>query len=270
MRVESHGFQRVAVATATVVALTLTFMASSTYGAMLVDFLPQPASDDMPEFKWDGTTLTSGPGAFGTNFGVPGPGDGDELPEDQDVPGLQIVTPFVIGGQPGGVVNTDAGSTTFYDVTLDITTSHLATNEYGFYVVEELTGGQFEIWSTDPADDPGADVENPILLLAGLIDTAMIAGILHSDAGAVLSAEITYTDGRIYQAAQAMFGIQEITGSFSWSLLDINSPLSVTNGLLDSFEANGTGQFSGVPEPATMVLLVSGACMLAIRRRRRA
>ena len=143
---------------------------------------------------------------------------------------------------------------------------------HGMYVIQELTGGQFRIWSTDPAATPEHD---PTMLLAGTIDTAAIAGILHSDTGAVLSAEVTYTGGLIYQAALEQYFALGITGGFSWSLLDIDQPLSVTNDMLDSFKANGAGQFSGIadpeiPEPTTMALLGSAAWVLAIRRRRRA
>jgi len=286
MRVEPHGIQRVAVTAATVVALTLTFMASSAHGSLLVDFLPEPASPGTPEFIWwDGTALTIGPGAMGTGFPPPGggtdpgAGDGELLPQNQDIPGLQIVTPFVITGPtpPGGVVNVSAGSTTFYDVTLNITQPLAAAGApdtlYGVYVVQELTGGAFEVWSTDPIETTN-DVHNPTLLLAGTIEDAAIAGILHSDTGAVLSATITYTDGVIYEAALEQYYALGITGSFSWSLLDIDSPLSITGGTLDDFEANGTGQFSGIgdpiiPEPATLGLLGSGAWVLVMRRRRR-
>ncbi len=176
------------------------------------------------------------------------------------------------------MVNAAAGSTTFYDVTLDIITPLGAAGPpeslFGVYVVQELTGGEFELWSTDPVE-VGNDVHNPTLLLAGKIEAAAIAGILHSDIGAVLSAEITYTGGVIYEAALVQYYAYGITGSFSWSLLDIDSPLSITTtGTLADFEANGTGQFSGIgdpliPEPTTMALLGSAAWVLAIRRRRR-
>ena len=161
-----------------------------------------------------------------------------------------------------------AGSTTFYDVTLDITVPLTAAGApdtlYDVYVVQNLTGGAFELLSTDPGL-----TTDPTLLLAGTVETAAIAGILNSDTGAVLSATISYTGGVIYDAALEYYGASSLTGSFSWSLLDIDAPLSITGGMLDDFEANGTGQFSGVPEPATLVLLLSGACVVAMRRRRR-
>jgi len=241
--------------------------ATAAQGALLVDFLPEPASPGMPEFIWDGASLTTGPGAYGD-------GDGGDVPALQTPPGLQIVTPFVLGGLPGGVVDAAASSTTFYDVTLDITTPLVANGTpdalYGVYVVQELTGGEFRILSTDP----GQSVE-PTLLLAGTVETAAIAGILNSDTGAVLSATVTYSGGVIYEAALEQYFAQGITGSFSWSLLDIDAPLSITGGTLDDFVANGTGQFSGIgdpiiPEPATLALLGSGAWVLAMRRRRRA
>lgn len=256
-----------------IVAAMVLVSAAAAQASLLVDFLPQPASRDMPEFIWDGFALTSGSGAFGTGFG-PGAGDGDKLPEEQDIPGLQIVTPFVIDGLPGGVVNATAGSTTFYDVTLELTESPSADGRppnslFGIYIVQELTGGEFRILSTDPV---GGGEEDYVVLLAGTITNAMIAGILNSDTGAVLSADITYTDGAIYYAAMERCNSTCLKGSFSWSLLNVDKPLSIIEGTpdyLDEFVANGTGQFSGTPEPATLVLLLSGACVVAMRRKRR-
>jgi len=269
-----------------IVAAMVLVSVTAARASLLMDFLPEPASPDTPEFIWDGSSLTTGPGSFGSGFAPPGggtdpgAGDGEALPANQDVPGLQIVTPFVIDGPtpPGGVVNAPAGSTTFYDVTLEITAPLVTAGPpdtlYGVYVIQELSGGAFEVWSTDPIETTG-DVHNPTLLLAGTIEDAAIAGILHSDTGAVLSATVTYTDGAIYDAALEQYFALGITGSFSWSLLDVDLPLSITNDLLDSFEANGTGQFSGIgnpiiPEPATLALLGSGAWLLVMRRRRRA
>ena len=259
-----------------IVAVMVLVSVTAAQASLLVDFLPQPASEDMPEFIWDGSSLTTGPGAYGGGA-TPGVGDGDDGPELQPPPGLHIVTPFVIDSPtpPGGVVDVVAGSTTFYDVTLDITVPLTAAGApdtlYDVYVVQNLTGGAFELLSTDPGL-----TTDPTLLLAGTVETAAIAGILNSDTGAVLSATISYTGGVIYDAALEYYGASSLTGSFSWSLLDIDLPLSVVEGTpapdddyLNEFEANGTGQFSGTPEPATLVLLLGGSCVVAMRRRRR-
>jgi len=171
------------------IAAVALFAVPTAQAALLVDFMPEPASPLAPEFIWDGTSLTVGPGAVGSGFNNPNPGDGESAPQNQDVPGLEVVTPYEIGGVPGGVVNAVAGSTTFYDTTLEI--SPLAADGapgvmFGVFVAQKLQGGVFNIWSTDPVDVPETD--NPVLLLSGTIASASIAGILGSSTGAVLSA----------------------------------------------------------------------------------
>jgi len=247
--------------------------------------MPQPASPDLEEFIWwDGEALTVGGGALGTGFNDPGTSGDGELPvEDQEVPGLQITTPFAISG-PGSVPNPGTGTTTFYDVSLTITPLGAVGDPsamFGLFVVQKLSSGAFEIWSTDPDNSPN-EVEDPTLLLKGDITSASIAGIIGSDTGAVLSASIIYTDGLIYdaivaEAVAAGWQYDDIIGEFSWSLLDIDAPLAVDNPMdpdfLKPFVANGTGQFSGIgeppiPEPTTFALLGIGALVLAARRRR--
>jgi len=262
----------------TIAALTLCG-ATTARASLLVDFLPQPASDGIPEFDWDGQYLTVGPGAVGTGIPDPGaPGDGELAPELQDIPGLQITTPFVIPSLPGGAVRTVAGTTSFYDVTLDLEPLE-ADGAPGLlgaaFLAQKLLGGRFSIWTTDPvnAGTPGdPEVNDPVLLLSGAIANAGITGLIGSQAGAVLSAKVTYDDGAIYDAAAAEFGPGELVGSLSWTLLEIDPALSITAGRLAAFDANATGQFSGVviPEPATVALLcVLAPFVLRSRRRRK-
>ena len=287
MYIETHNVRRVAAIAVMAVVLTLTFITSSASASVIVTFMPEPASPDDPEFIWwDGEKLSVGPGAYGTGFGHPaypghpllpdpGSGDGDWDPALQNVPGLQIVTPFAINDLPGGVVNEPDASTDFYDVTLDIHAPLYADGPAqiiaGFYVIQQLGGSTFTLWSTDP-EETGADVHNPVPLLTGIINSAKIVGILNSGPGVALSADIDYTGGAIYDAARAQFNSYDLKGSLAWSLID--APLTFENGVLGDFEANGTGQFSGVgvtiiSEPATFLLLASGFCMQAMRRRRR-
>jgi len=290
MRSNASNGRTSSVRIAATIAAALAFTAVGAQAALLIDFMPAPASPNAPEFIWwNGQKLTVGDGALGTGFDdADVPGDGELPIAAQAVPGLQVTTPFEINGVPGGNVNVGAGSTTFYDASLTITPLEAVgapSAMFGIFVVQELGGGVFEIWSTDPDNSPNQEVEDPTLLLAGDIISASIAGILGSDTGAVLSANIRYTDGVIYDAiveAAAQLPppwYTDVTGDFSWSLLDVDSPLSISdNGndpdSLDPFIANGTGQFSGlgepvIPEPSTIALFSIGSMVIAARRRRR-
>jgi len=255
-------------------ALVLLGMSSAKAG-IIADFEPEPASPVLPELIWDGSELYEGPGAIGTGFGVAGPGDGELPTAVQDIPGLLLESPFTVAGVPGSEINTTTGATTFFDATLDIIpTAPGAANGLRFSgpavafagaVVQPLGAAAFEIWSTDPDESPGTDVENPVLLLGGTIDTAIVTGILGSSTGATLSATVTYTSGKIVDAAGSA-----LWGDLSWSLLDIQLPLEIDGATdrLRPFEGNAVGQFSGVPEPATLALLTFGAVGFLGRRRR--
>jgi len=249
-------------------AVAMGLSATVAQATILVNFIPEPASPATSEFEWDGSTLVDGPGALGTGFGNTDPGDGDDPVGSQDIPGLAMNTPFEISGVPGSIEGT--GNTTFYDTTLDILGSGLPEAGDAFpllgMITQPLGGGAFELWSTDPA--PG-DPDAPTLLLAGTVDTAFITGIAGSTTGATLSATVTYTDGVIYDAALATLLSAPLTGSFAWTLEDMSAPLTIGGSdRIEPFTANGTGQFSGIPEPGTLVLLGIGGLMMAARRRR--
>jgi len=264
-------------AVTTIVALTLCG-ASTARASLLVDFLPQPASDEIPEFIWDGDYLLIGPGAVGTGLPDPNvPGDGDLPPDQQSAGGLLITTPFVIPGLPGGEVRTTSGTTDFYDVTLEfepLGADGAPEVSVSGFVTQQLVGGRFNIWTTDPvnAGAPGdPEVNDPVLLLSGQIANAAITGIHGAHTGAVLSAEVAYDGGVIRDAAAAEFGPGPLVGSLSWTLLDIAPMLLVDGGQLAAFDADATGQFSGlvVPEPATLGLLCFTApFVLRIKSRR--
>ena len=239
-------------------------------------FPPSPdVSDNGNEMTWTGSELHEGPGAVGTNFGTAGSGDGELPPSEQMAPGLVVQVPYEIYGIPGSDVNANWHSTTFFDVTLDIVPGSGVTmgipqdgaaqqNDYGV-IVQPLGDGGFEIWSTDPSATPEDD---PVLLLAGTIEDAVIIGLVGATTGSTLSASVTYTDGAILDAT----GHSLLQGEFSWSLLDVTDPFSIdpVTGFLKTFRANATGQFTAtVPEPGTLVLLGLGAIGLAAYARRK-
>lgn len=98
----------------------------------------------------------------------------------------------------------------------------------------------------------------------------MIVGLEGGETGAVLSGDVAYSSGEVYDAMSAAG--YDLTGSLSWSLLDISPELVIVGtpggDRLDTFDSNGTGQFSAVPEPMTLSLLVVGGAGLLARRRR--
>lgn len=244
---------------------------------LIATFQPEPASANSPEFIWGGgpnnliPEFYTGPGAIGTGFGVPGPGDGQLPSGQQAAPGLLVVTPYNIPGIPGGI-NSVAG-TSFYDATLKIIPISPATlgfqpsglaAAFAGLVYQPLGSARFEIWSTDPVE-AATDIENPVLLLSGLAQTAEIKGLAGATSGLTLSATLTYDGGAILAAA----GLTSATGSFSWSLLDANPPLGISpsTGYLIPFSANGSGQFDMVPEPASLALLALTALPMLRRRK---
>jgi len=231
---------------------------STAYAGVLADFIPQPASPGIPEFTWDGSALHNAAGASGTGV-------------LNSPTGLQVTTPLVVPGIPGS----DPSQSTFYDCSLWILVggdpsqgipaggpATVVTVVPGlmFVVAQPLAAAEFQVWSHDPGT-------GSVLLLAGDFEDAVIAGLLGSSTGTTLSATVTYTGGAILTYS----GLSHpITGEFSWSLLDIVPPLAIgQNGFLVPFDANATGQFSGVPEPATLAMLALGGLALLARRWRK-
>jgi len=183
----------------TVVSLVAVVLISGIAQGDILGFVPEPASPSVPEFIWDGSMLTEGPGAVGTGYMTIGPGDGELPSGTQAVGGLTVVAPFAIPGIPGSTVG--AGSTTFYDATLDILGAGLPAagpaSLLAGTVFQPLGSGAFEIWSTDPLT---ALEEDQTLLLAGTVNSAVITGLLNETTGATLSADVTYTAGAIVDA----------------------------------------------------------------------
>src|SRR5687768_1392119 len=91
-------------------AAALALGGASAEGAIIVDFIPTPLSPGLKEFEWP--SLKEGPGAIGGNDVLP--------PANASLGGLRIDIPFVMGALPGSQVNLLNGSTTIFDVTMDL------------------------------------------------------------------------------------------------------------------------------------------------------
>lgn len=254
------GFKKVCIAAAAVVAMGLS---ATSFGAILVDFKPEPTGD-LPEVQFNGGSpkqLTADVGAQGNGIiDVAG--------------GLTIETPFVLNlppaYNPSVVHNLLAGTTTFKDVTMEITNMFAAgaanVTPIGpvTLVTQPLTPGEFKLWSYKPANDP------MVLLLSGTVQNAVISGLLGQNTGGVFSAAVTYdyiAPSLIGDAAKA--ALWAPNGDLSWSLLDIKPILATVGGTLDNFKGNMVGQFSAIPEPASLGVLALVGMGLAGRRRTR-
>ncbi len=133
----------------------------------------------------------------------------------------------------------------------------------GGLIYQPLSSGTFNMKATD----------GTLLLTASATD-AFISRSPSNEQGSILSATISYTGGVIGSY------VDPTPASISFTLIATPTSATVTNGYLDGFSADATGQFSGtravaVPVPASVwgggVLLAALAIwkwmnMLANRR----
>jgi hypothetical protein len=245
--------------------------------ASLMTFTASPTSPTLPEFIWTNEAvpqLLTGPGAQGNADGM--------LPEALQTPGgLGIQTPLSIVAPGSSPLIT--GGTALDDVTMTLANFRAtapAVDPGGGILIQPF--GQvgenrlptFSVLSTDP-DGPGP--LKPVLLLQGAVSRGSITALDGESSGSVLSAQVTYTGGLIYDALIANPGATT-TGSLSWSMLDetntVTGQPAVTidpgTGYLVPFSANATGLFStpSIPEPATTSLLAVSSLAMMVRRRR--
>lgn len=248
------------VASATLGSFVLAGQASAQDQINLLDFLTAPASADVAEFVYDGTNFSNGPGTVGS-------GDGNLPIEDQDGAGLLATSPFDVssftGGIPGAVTDTGSGETTFFDVTLLLTGLQDLGPTFsglpGGFLLQQLAGtGGVVVSSTDLGGG------STPLLVATIAD-ATIAGIENAQVGSVLSVSLVYTGGALL--TEAGFSPGDI-GQLSIALADIESGLTLdSSGQLNAFSADATGLFTIIPEPSTVLLLLAGGSLIAMRRR---
>jgi hypothetical protein len=203
----------------------------------VLNFQPSPISAGVPEFIYTGGAtghLQAGPGSVGN-------GDGALPLASQTAGGLFISTPFVIPDAIAGKEFT--GSTTnFYDVTMTLSGFAAASPSFMFggNIVQSLSNGSFSMTATD----------GTLLLTASATD-AIITRSPDNEQGSIISATISYTGGVISSY------VQPTPASMSFTLIASPTKGTTTNGYLDAFQADATGQFSGikavsVPTPAAV------------------
>jgi hypothetical protein len=215
------------------VGLWVLIVANAARAESVLNFQPTPISAGNPEFIYTGGAtgqLLAGPGSLGN-------GDGALPPDTQTAGGLFVSTTFVIPDAIAGK-SFSGSSTNFYDVTLSLTGFTAASPSFmlGGLIYQPLSNGTFNMTATD----------GTLLLKANATD-AFISRSPTNEQGSIISATISYTGGVISSY------VQPTPASISFSLIATPATATTSNGYLDRFEADATGQFSGTPAVAIPV-----------------
>lgn len=249
-----------------VAAAAVLMGSTASYAIPLVDFKPVPTSPALPEFALSTTQFTSSVGTISSNSLNPIGG--------ANLGGLLIETPLIVPGAIPGKVITAAGTTQFYDTTLDLSAqvmnNALSFNVPGFgqQVVQPISSGTFAIYASSSPATAG------VLLLSGRFSTGGIGGVLGASTAGVQANSVVYTGGAIYDELVVALGGVPTPGDLSLSLIDLSTPVALTGPQggqqLSPFTANATGLFSVpvVPEPGTLGWLATPGLLLLGRRRR--
>src|SRR6476469_2463899 len=132
------------------IAASLSICAVSN-AATIVDFKPTPTSPNTPEFQFS-RALGGGVPVFRGALGSTSNNDGNLPVQNQTSPGLDSETPFILAG-PGGVNDFVAGTTHFYDSSLQFTAGLQANApaiNAGGVLIQQLSPGSFQLMSTGP------------------------------------------------------------------------------------------------------------------------
>ena len=216
-------------------AATLLCMAGPSNADTILKF---GLSETGPDVEYDGTT-----------FSTVDDGDASTLGEQN--------TGFNFTGPLDGVIADIFANASF---TLSNVLASGAAQVVSNTVVQASTGGSFSAYD-----------ENNNLLLSGSIADGALTGSTGSSTGSYFNLNtVTFTGGSLLPFLIADSGGISIAMSGILSQGGVPS-LVVNNGVLAPFSGNSTGLVDGqgaIPEPATALLLVSGAIGAAIRRRK--
>ncbi len=125
-------------------------------------------------------------------------------------------------------------------------------------IAQETIGGTFNLWAPDNT-----------LLISGSLTGGAITGSNNGGSGSFFNTQLgLFTGGSLLSFFAGN------TLDFSLALNNIlsgnNFGLNVTNNTLDAFQADGSAIISGsaVPEPATLLLLISGIAATRLKKRK--